>query len=262
VSSSDTESSVREFYNEKGWQESGGVTTDARLWEDLRPVAAEYVRACRLRILNFLPDDGDRLLDAGCGPIQYDEYLRYSDAFCTRVCVDISERALERARERVGGAGEFVRASLLELPFEDETFDATVSLHTIFHIDRDDQERAVAELLRVTKKNAPVVIVYANPNRLLGRIKRTLKRRRQPELVTTPVYYYAHPLSWWRRFMVAADVEIVSWRSLNARESRVLIPDNVLGRLQLRLLLRLEGGFPHALARLGAYVIVVLTPRR
>lgn len=229
--------------------------------EDLRPVAAEYVRACRLKILDFLPGEGTRLLDAGCGPIQYDEYLTYSHRFRTRVCVDISQRALDGARARVGPSGEYVHASLLELPFDDETFDATISLHTLFHIDRDDQERAVSELLRVTKAGAPVVIVYANPDRLLGRLKRAWRRSGAPKPVTTPIYYYAHPLSWWERFRTGADVEIFSWRSLNARESRVLVPNNRLGRLQLRALLGLERRFPHALARLGAYTIVVLTPR-
>lgn len=257
---SDVERSIRDFYDNRGW-EGDECTTDAQLWEDLRPVAARYVSACRLKVLDHLPPTGQRLLDAGSGPIQYDEYLEFSRGYEKRVCVDISERALEGARVRLGDAGDYVQASLLDLPFEDGFFDATVTMHTIFHIDQGDQERAVRELLRVTRVGAPVVIVYSNPDRVLGRVKRLLRREPRPGPVTDPLYYYAHPLSWWNRFRDAGSVEIMSWRSLNAPESRALVPDNRVGRLLLSGLLALERRFPHALAPLGAYVIVVLRQR-
>lgn len=252
------EDEVHDFYEKTGWNaETDSVYSDARLWEDLRPSAAEYVSACRRRVLEFLPSDGARLLDAGSGPIQYPEYLEYSAGFAKRVCVDLSQRALDEARKRLGDRGDYVRASLLDLPFPDNHFDAAVSLHTIYHIDRDRQEEAVRELVRVLKPGSMAVVVYANPDRLAARLKRFV--RRPPSAEEGPIYFYAHPLSWWERFSDDADVQIVPWRALNANESRKLIPDNEIGVRVFRALLAFERVLPAWATRLGCYPMIVLT---
>jgi len=81
---------VREFYDQVGWQQvSEGVYQNAR-YEDLRPVSREYIHQCHLRVNRYLQSDGKYLLDAGSGPIQYPEYLTYSDGYQYRVCADIS----------------------------------------------------------------------------------------------------------------------------------------------------------------------------
>lgn len=252
------EDQVRDFYDERGWgADASGTSADARLWEDLRPCAAEYVSACRRKVLEFLPPRGERILDAGSGPIQYPEYLEYSSGFAKRVCVDLSARALEEARKKLGDRGDYVQASLLELPFPDGHFDAVVSLHTIYHIESEQQEAAVRELVRVLKPGAVAVIVYANPGRLAARLIRLARRRRGPE--PGPIYFFAHPLSWWKRFVDEADVELAPWRSLNANESRKLIPDNGLGGRMFRAVLSFEKAFPRVATRWGCYPIIVLT---
>ena len=256
------EDQVRDFYDETGWQadaaDAEAVYGDARLWEDLRPCAAEYVTACRRKVLQFLPGSGDRILDAGSGPIQYPEYLEYSQGFSKRVCVDLSQHALDEARKKLGDHGEYVRASLLELPFPADSFDAAVSLHTIYHIDSSRQEDAVRELLRVLKPGARAVVVYANPDRLAARLKALARR---PRAVSGPIYFFAHPLSWWNRFAAEAGVQLVPWRSLNANESRALIPDNRLGAGIFRAVLAYERAAPGLAVRLGCYPMIVLTRR-
>lgn len=258
------EDQVRDFYEDQGWRTSAaegeGAYADAQLWEDMRPCAAEYVSACRRKVLAFLPDRGERILDAGSGPIQYPEYFEYSQGFAKRVCVDLSQRALDEAREKLGDRGEYVRASLLDLPFPAGHFDAAVSLHTIYHIDRDRQEDAVRELIRVLRLGAKAVVVYANPDRLAARIK-GLARRGRPGPESGPIYFFAHPLSWWERFAGEAEVEIVPWRSLNANESRKLIPDNAVGAAMFDAVLRFERAFPGATTRFGCYPMIVLTKR-
>jgi ubiquinone/menaquinone biosynthesis C-methylase UbiE len=253
------EDQVRDFYEATGWHAAGdeSVYVDAQLWEDLRPCAARYVSACRRKVLGFLPPRGERILDAGSGPIQYPEYLEYSSGFAKRVCVDLSAHALEEAREKLGDRGEYVQASLLDLPFPDDHFDAAVSLHTIYHVDSARQEDAVRELLRVLKPGAAAVIVYANPDRLVARLKSLVRRRSRP--APGPIYFFAHPLQWWKRFADEADVEIVPWRSLNANESRKLIPDTVLGAWMFRAVLSLEKAFPGPATRWGCYPMIVLT---
>jgi len=255
------EDDVRDFYDNRGWDAAGDekVYADAQLWEDLRPCAAEYVSACRRKVLDHLPRSGDRILDAGSGPIQYPEYLEYSAGFAKRVCVDLSERALAEARNKLGDRGDFVRASLLELPFPAGHFDAAVSLHTIYHIERNRQETAVRELIRVMKPGASSVVVYANPDRLAARLKRLAGRSR--DLGSGPIYFFAHPLSWWKRFSDEAAVEITPWRTLNANESRRLIPDNALGAGVFRALLAFERAAPSVATWAGFYPMIILTKR-
>ena len=85
-----TEESVSEFYNTEGWETEDGITEDARRWEDLREHAQEYVKKCRLRVCNHIPESGENILDMASGPIQYKEYLEYSRNFEKRYCVDLS----------------------------------------------------------------------------------------------------------------------------------------------------------------------------
>lgn len=255
-----TEQSLESFYDKKGWKkDAAGHSTDAALWEDLRPCAEEYVSACRLRLMQFIPDKGDKILDAASGPIQYDEYLQYSKNFRLRTCVDISASALEQAKARLGEKGEYVKASLLELPFGDSEFDAALSLHTIYHIEKNAQAKAVRELLRVTKPGAPVIVVYANPDKLLSRVKRLVKPPHDPESGT--IYYHAHPLSWWSQFSDTADVRIHAWRSLTAQDARRFIPGNALGKWLYGGVFALETMFDGHAAKWGAYPVIVLKKR-
>ena len=256
-----TEDEVRDFYDGTGWRTDGEehVYTDAQLWEDLRPCATEYVSACRRKVLEFLPAGGERILDAGSGPIQYPEYLEYSAGFSKRVCVDLSERALDEARKKLGDRGDYVPASLLDLPFPDEHFDAAVSLHTLYHIPCERQEDAVRELLRVLKPGSRGVIVYANPDRAAGRLMALAGLRRSSD--SPPIYFFAHPLSWWERFSDEAEVMLLPWRSLNANESRKLIPDNPVGAGLFRAVSAFERLLPNVATRWGCYPMIVLTKR-
>lgn len=263
------EKKVRAFYDGEGWSsDNSGTTFDAYLWEDLRPCAAHYVSACRLKILDFLPKKGDLFLDAASGPIQYPEYLEYSKGFKKRVCVDISQKALDQAKAKLGEMCETVCTSILELPFPDNHFDAVVSLHTIYHIDKKDQERAVRQLLRVAKPGVPVVIIYSNPNRLLARLRRLAKFQSPRSKITNeaqntndPLYFYAYPLEWWKIVEDVADVTIYPWRSLTAQDSRRFIPGTKLGKFMLDSLEKIEKRLPTLIKNFGAYPMIVITKR-
>ena len=59
---------VREFYDRIGWSQVGdGLYQNAR-YEDLRPVAQEYIHKCHLRVNRHLDPQGRFFLDAGSGP--------------------------------------------------------------------------------------------------------------------------------------------------------------------------------------------------
>ena len=62
------------------------------------PVSRDYIHRCRLRVNRYIASRGDFLLDAGSGPVQWPEYLTYSEDYRFRVCLDISITALKEAR--------------------------------------------------------------------------------------------------------------------------------------------------------------------
>ena len=73
--------SIRDFYNKKGWKELYNETLDAKLFEDLRPVAKNYISNADLGSKNIPKNGGKNILDFASGPIQYKEYLSYSKNF-------------------------------------------------------------------------------------------------------------------------------------------------------------------------------------
>ena len=261
------EEKVSKFYNTLGWATEEGITEDARRWEDLRKYAAEYVGKCRLRVIRHIPNAGENILDMASGPIQYVEYLEYSRNFRKRYCVDLSLSALEQAKKRIGDHGVYLHGSFLSLKMEPNTFDCAVSLHTIYHIDKDQQDDAVRKLVDVVKPGKPVIIVYSNPNvfyaTFLNRVKHLLGARGVQTARTEDagLYFHAHPIEWWDRYRDIADLQILPWRSLTSNAQKKLIPDNGIGKAMLRVLFYLEDRFPDFFVNHFQYPMIVLTKK-
>jgi SAM-dependent methyltransferase len=259
------EEKVSNFYNRTGWKTESGITEDARRFEDLRENAREYVSKCRLRVLRYIPDVGNTILDMASGPIQYKEYLEYSRNFNKRYCVDLSSEALDAAKEKIGNHGVFLCGSWLEITLDENFFDCAISLHTIYHIDKDKQEEAVRKLVNVTKPGKPVIIVYSNPHTLLSILKFPFKLLlRKLHLLrknSSILYFYAHPIRWWNLFEDIADVKIVPWRSFDSSVQKILIPNNKFGKKIFEILFYLEEVFPNFFVKNFQYPMIILTKR-
>jgi len=269
------EAKVSQFYNTLGWETEDGHTEDARRWEDLRAHAQDYVSKCRRRVLEHIPASGTNLLDMASGPIQYPEYLEYSRNFEKRYCVDLSAQALESARKKVGDHGVFLPGSFFDIPLDDDFFDCAISLHTIYHIDKDRQEEAVRKLLRVTKPGQPVIIVYSNPHTFIVALKSSLpvrllrRRRRHPnqhkdnagKADDGVLYFHAHPIDWWNRFNDVASVKIVPWRSFRSEHQKRLVPNNRIGHEMFAMLFALEQRFPNFFVKHFQYPMIILTKK-
>jgi len=259
-----------DFYNGVGWEAQDGRTEDAARWEDLRASARSYVSRCRLRVLRHIPERGDLILEVGSGPIQYPEYLEYSKNFNKRYCVDLSQKALLEAARKIGQHGVFLNKSFFDVDFAHDTFDCTVSLHAVYHMDASLQEEAVRKMIRFTKPTKPVIIVYSNPqtpyDRLMARPVGLARRAARKVLRRGPapppdLYFFSHPLGWWERFRDVADVRVLPWRSFTADGQKRFFPNNRAGELLFDWLFRLEDAFPHFFARHSRYPMIVLTKR-
>jgi SAM-dependent methyltransferase len=272
---------VREFYDQVGWQmESQGTYQNAR-YEDLRPVSREYIRRCHLRVNRHIDAHGAYLLDAGSGPVQYPEYLTYSEGYRYRVCADISIVALQEARKRLGEKGLFVVADVANLPFRKDVFDGEVSLHTLHHLPLDEQKKAYRELLRTLKPGRSAVVVngwtvaplmnFFQPLvRFMERTGTWVSRRRgkpqpaaeaksQKSAKPTGTFVEKLDAAWLRRELAGlAGLEIRVWRSVSVRFLRAVIHGPLAGRWLLRLLWWLEERFPGYFGEKGQYPLIVL----
>jgi ubiquinone/menaquinone biosynthesis C-methylase UbiE len=260
--------SADHYYNDDGWDEDDGITLDAELNEDLRRCARPYVTACRRRVLQHLSSSGERLLDMASGPIQYPEYLEYSQGFRKRLCVDLSKKALEGARIKIGEEhGEFMCGDFLELNLPRDHVDATVSLHTLYHVESNQQEEVVRKLLRVTKTGGAVIIVYKNPHewsrpfvRFLKKLSTKIKSNHHEDQ-KIQLYHEAHPLEWWDRFQDEAEMTIQPWRSFSARHQKFIFPDNAVGKWMFKLLYQCETHFPKFFVQHFKFPMIVLIKR-
>ena len=95
------------------------------------------------------------ILDAGCGTgvITYDiASLTTGDV----TGIDIDSEKLEHAKLLLSGTSvNLIQANVLQLPFKDETFDLVLFSVLLMHV--KNQQRAVNEMTRVTKKNGIVL---------------------------------------------------------------------------------------------------------
>lgn len=261
------EDKVSKFYNTVGWETEGGITEDAKIWEDLREHAREYVSKCRRRVLSHIPEHGENFLDMASGPIQYPEYLEYSKNFRKRYCVDLSSGALEAAKNKIGDHGVFLHGSLFDVELENDFFDCTVCLHAIYHMDKDKQETAVRKLIKVTKPGKPVIIVYSNPNTIISTIRSSLSFFSSKKTVNMAKeedgngYFYQYPIEWWDRFNDVASLEVLPWRSLGLKAQKALVPNNKIGSMIFGFLFKLEQKFPNFFVKHFLYSMIIITKK-
>lgn len=275
MTDNDIKQQVREFYDQVGWsQVAEGVYQNAR-YEDLRPVAREYIHKCHLRILRHIPASGRYLLDAGSGPIQYPEYLEYSKGYQKRVCADISITALKEARARIGEHGMFVVADIARLPFKDAAFDGLVTLHTIHHLPPEDHVPAYRGLHRVLAAGGRGAVVNGWGQPLMGRLleapirlRKWLRRKKREQegeelprklAENTGTHVEKYNAGWLlRQLRPHMRVRILVWRSVSVAVLRLYVQPALGGRLWLKLLYWLEERLPGFFGRVGQYPLVVM----
>jgi ubiquinone/menaquinone biosynthesis C-methylase UbiE len=269
-----TKQQVREFYDQVGWsQEEDGNYQNAR-YEDLRPVSREYISKTRLRVNQHLAPSGRFLLDAGSGPVQYEEYKTYSAGYDYRVCADISITALQEAKKRLGDHALCVVADITNLPFKQETFDGIVSMHTIHHLPMEEHRAAYSELYRVlgTEKKAVVVNGWGDPFLMnlvepfiqLGRFRsgRSLNLKKHKKDITnedaTGTFVQKRNSRWLKNELHEfLSIEIYTWRSLSTRFLRWFIRERFGGKAFLKFIYWIEDIFPNFFGKHGQYPMIV-----
>ncbi len=94
-------------------------------------------------------DDADVLeVGGGNGSIWTENLHRLPDGWRVTI-TDFSEGMVNEARQTLGDRAAYAVVDVQELPFDDESFDAAIANHMLFHI--PDRERALAEIARVLR---------------------------------------------------------------------------------------------------------------
>lgn len=107
------------------------------------------------------PENGDRVLDIGCGPAWF--WAAAAPLLPDRIDLTLADQstgmvteALERCRSLRAWAVEGRDANATSLPFADGSFDIVVAMHMLYHV--PDQAVAIAEMHRVLRPGGTLAV--------------------------------------------------------------------------------------------------------
>ena len=257
---------LEKFYEDFGWNKSeNNQYNDAEVFEDLRDVSKSYVHECHMRILKYLPKSGKYFLDAASGPIQFDEYLEYSKNYDYRVCIDLSSKALNEARKKIGDKGIFIIGNIADMPIQNFKISAALSLNTIYHIPKEQQLDAFKEIYRVLTKDAPGLVIYewgrhshlhnlfVLPYKIKTHLNKWINRifpssREQPD-----IYFHAFKQGHFCESNLGFEIKTFVWRSISVPFMKMYIHKKLAGDKILKMIYKLEDKYPKIAGNLGEY---------
>jgi len=114
-----------------------------------------------------LPEDA-RILELGCGPAYlWKENIIRVPAGWHVTLSDLSSGMLDAAWRNLvvtGRAFQFKEIDAQAIPFEDETFDAVIANHMLYHV--PDRPKAIAEIKRVLRPGGRLIATTVGENHM------------------------------------------------------------------------------------------------
>lgn len=253
---------VREFYDTSGWiADDTGLFGETKAFSDVRPRSQAFTNRCIERMGRHFRGGGKYILDAGSGPIPYDGYLKYSEDFEARICVDLSINGLRAAKRKLGDRGIYVQGDLTKLPLKTGSMDAITCNHVIYQMPTELQAPAMLELWRVLKPGGVAVIVYFSSNSRIEKYSRSLMRKlfgEQPKPASSQEdsnYELPHepmPLSWFDEQKWPFTYELDSFRPWSQGFMRDTLPDDWRGQAVMNAFYKAQSVAPKYFAKHGS----------
>ena len=177
---------VKEYYDKRAEREWERLVQDA--YHKLEFIVTVHF------LDKYLPKKG-LILDAGGGPGRYTVELAKKGYDV--VLFDLSPECLKEAEKQIRTAKVKSRVKNIALGtitdmsrFPDESFDTVLCLGALSHLlDKKDRESAASELVRVTKKHAPIFVSVIN---LYGVFRVVLQRIQNELLATSHSEMFSH----------------------------------------------------------------------
>ncbi len=145
---------------QEGWDEYwlNQANHRRRLYDSIASFYRTHIikRSLNGFVLKYFPDSSE-LLHAGCGAGQVDVDLVKKMKI---TALDISLPALERYRALHGELARTARGSILELPFQKESFDGVYNLGVMEHFFEKDIHVILHEFHRVLKPQGKIVLFW------------------------------------------------------------------------------------------------------
>ena len=141
----------KEFFDGDRSHGYGGFSYNSRFWEPVVPTFKDH----------WDMQPGNSLLDVGCakGFMMYD-FHRLIPGLAVEG-IDISDYAIENGMEEMKPYLKVASAD--DLPYEDNSFDYTISITTVHNFDTDGVIKALQELERVSRKGSFITVdAYTN----------------------------------------------------------------------------------------------------
>lgn len=100
-----------------------------------------------------------RFLDLGCGMGRHSIFFAENGFHVTGY--DLSESGLKILKELAKEKNlnvDIVKGDITSLPFENESYDAILSYHSIYHVDSEGMSKVIEEISRVLKKGGEIFL--------------------------------------------------------------------------------------------------------
>lgn len=115
-----------------------------------------------IRYIEKYLSSNDKILEVGAGTGRYSLY--YANKGYHVTAIEYIENNLNVLQEKITSKMKIVaeQGDAVDLSrFSDDTFDVTLILGPLYHLyDRKDQEKAISEAVRVTKRNGVIAVAY------------------------------------------------------------------------------------------------------
>ncbi|MCL4548330.1 MAG: class I SAM-dependent methyltransferase [Bacteroidetes bacterium] len=187
--------SVKEYYDKIGWKKQKGKYVDTLTFTSDK--GAKYKKAVNERLREKIGEP-DSLLDIACGAVPFNSKAK------KQICIDFSITAVKEAKQNKPD-GLFVLGDITNIPLKDNSVTDTISLHTIYHIDKVKQSRAIEEIRRVSQKKCYVIYNAGKHATLVNILTLPLQLWNWSEKRINPnskrkVYFYAHDYKWLEKY--------------------------------------------------------------
>lgn len=122
------------------------------------------------------PENSIKILDVACGTGRMVPEVFSINKKISYTGLDTSKSMTKFLKEKAAFLKKekdisLVYADATKMPFKDNTFDITYTYHLLWHLPKQDQQKIIKEMIRVTKKNGIIILDILNKNFIFDRIK-------------------------------------------------------------------------------------------